>query len=92
VTWRTISWLLGLYSSRAKLSELEDLPYNHDDEIQHVPAVSHIRILVHHQTISDNLQKGLDCENDEEGIFNCFLKTHKMKTMVHNSEKTRAFH
>lgn len=34
---------------------------------------------MHHQTISDNLQKGLDCENNEEGILNCFLETHTKK-------------
>lgn len=57
--------------------EPEDLPYDDNDEIQHVPTVSHICVLVHHQTISDNLQKGLNCENDEEGILNCFLQTHR---------------
>lgn len=57
-----------------------DLPYDDNDEIQHVPTVSHVRVLVHHQTVSDNLQKGLDCENDEEGILNFFLQTHKTTT------------
>lgn len=36
-------------------SGLEDLPNDDNDEIQHVPTVSHIGILVHHQTIRDNL-------------------------------------
>lgn len=52
------------------------LPNDDNDEIQHVPAVPHVRVLVHHQTVGNNLQKGLDCENDEEGILNCFLGTH----------------
>lgn len=60
--------------------KLEDSPDDDDDEIQHVPTVSHIRVLVHHQTVSDNLQKGLDRENDEEGILNCFLQTPRKKT------------
>lgn len=55
------------------MREPEDLPDDDNDEIQHVPTVSHVRILVHHQTICDNLQKGFNCENDEEGILNCFL-------------------
>ena len=63
--------------------ELQDSPYDDNDEIQHVPTVSHVRILVHHQTISDNLQKGLNCENDEEGILNCFLQTHREKRTKH---------
>lgn len=54
-----------------------NLPDNHNDEIKHVPTVSHVSVLVHHQTISDDLQKGLDCENNEEGILNCFLQIKK---------------
>ena len=60
-----------------EITELEDLPYDDNDEIQHVPTVSHVRILVHHQAVSNNLQKGLNCENDEEGILNGFLQTQK---------------
>lgn len=67
--------------SASKLGEGTDLPNNHNDEIQHVPAVPHVCILVHHQTISNNLQEGLYCENDQEGIFNCFLQTHKRKKL-----------
>lgn len=48
-------------------------PDDDNDEIQHVPTVPHVCVLVHHQTVGNNLQKGLDCENDEEGILNCFL-------------------
>ena len=61
------------------MTELMDLPNDDNDKIQHVPTVSHVRVLVHHQTISDNLQKGLNCENDEEGILDCFLQTHKKR-------------
>lgn len=57
------------------MNNLQNLPNDNNDEIQHVPTVSHVRVLVHHQTVSDNLQKGLDCENNEEGILNCFLET-----------------
>lgn len=60
-------------SKSNQIKELEDLPNNDNDKIQHVPTVPHIRILVHHQTISYNLQEGLNCKNNEEGIFNCFL-------------------
>lgn len=55
------------------------LPNDDNDEIQHVPTVPHVRVLVHHQTVGNNLQKGLDCENDEEGILNCFLGTDRKK-------------
>lgn len=57
-----------------KIAKLCDLPYDDNDKIQHVPTVSHVRILVHHQTVSDNLQKGFNRENDEEGILNRFLQ------------------
>lgn len=56
-----------------KAVQWKHLPYHNNDEIQQVPAISHVRILVHHQTVSDDFQKGLNCENDEEGILNCFL-------------------
>lgn len=63
------------------MRELEplNLPNNNNDEIKHVPTISHVGVLVHHQTVSDDLQKGLDCENNEEGILNCFLEMHKKK-------------
>lgn len=48
-------------------------PHNDDDKVQHVPAVSDVGVLVHHQAIGNNLQKCLYCENDEEGIFYCLL-------------------
>lgn len=59
--------------------ELVNLPNNNNDEIKHVPTISHVGVLVHHQTVSDDLQKGLDCKNNEEGILNCFLEMHKKK-------------
>lgn len=56
-----------------------NLPNNNNDEVEHVPTVSHVGVLVHHQTVSDDLQKGLDCENNEEGILNCFLEVQKKR-------------
>lgn len=63
------------YSSNCVKKEQQDLPNDDNDEIQHVPTVPHVRVLVHHQTISNDLQERLDGENDEEGILNCFLQT-----------------
>lgn len=51
----------------------QHLPHDYNDKVQHVPAVSDVRVLVHYKSISYNLQKGLYCKNDEEGIFYCFL-------------------
>lgn len=48
-------------------------PHNDNDKVQHVPAVSDVGVLVHHQTVGNNLQKCLYCENDEEGILYCLL-------------------
>lgn len=50
-----------------------NVPYDNNDEIQHVPSVSDIRVLMHHQAVRYDLQEGFDRENDKEGIFNCFL-------------------
>lgn len=52
----------------------ENSPDDDDDKVQHVPAVSHVGVLVHDQAVGDNLQKCLYCENNQEGIFNCFLQ------------------
>lgn len=59
-----------------------NLPNYNNDEIQHVPTVSHIGVLMHHQTVSNNLQKGLNCENYEEGILDCFLRATTTKIGV----------
>lgn len=72
-----IKYIVYFQIKYIEISKLDDLPYDDNDEIQHVPTVSHVSVLVHHQTISDNLQKGLNCENDEEGILDCFLQTHR---------------
>lgn len=48
-------------------------PDNDDDKIQHIPPVSHIGVLVHHQSVSDDLEEGFNRENDQEGIFYRFL-------------------
>lgn len=48
-------------------------PDDDDDKVQHVPAVSHVGVLVHDQAVGNDLQKCLYCENDQEGIFDCFL-------------------
>lgn len=50
-----------------------DLPHYDYNEIQHVPAVSNVGVLVHYQSIGYDLQKGLDSKNDQEGIFYCLL-------------------
>lgn len=50
-----------------------DSPHYDDDKVQHVPAVSDVGVLVHDQAIGNNLQKCLYSENDQEGIFYCFL-------------------
>ncbi len=49
------------------------LPYNDDDKIQHIPAVSHIGVLVHHKSVSYDLEEGFNRENDQEGILYRFL-------------------
>lgn len=72
-----------------KGGKLADLPYDDNDEIQHVPPIPHVRVLMHHQTIRDDLQKGLDCENDEEGILNCFLQAHTGKKNRNAHEESR---
>lgn len=72
-TWFNVAVCKPESSNRA------NLPNNNNDEIEHVPTVSHVGVLVHHQTVSDDLQKGLDCENNEEGILNCFLEVQKKK-------------
>lgn len=48
-------------------------PHYDDDKVQHVPAVSDVGVLVHDQAVGNNLQKCLYRENDQEGIFHCFL-------------------
>lgn len=48
-------------------------PHYDDDKVQHVPAVSDVGVLVHDQAVGNNLQKCLYSENDQEGIFYCFL-------------------
>lgn len=67
-----------------------DLPYNDDDEVQQVPAVSDVGVLVHDQAIGDDLQKRLNSENDEEGIFYCFL--HRAKRERRQGWKRRKKH
>lgn len=52
---------------------LRNSPDDDDDKVQHVPAVSHVGVLVHDQAVGNNLQKCLYCENNQEGIFHCFL-------------------
>lgn len=59
-------WMIGTNSS-------QNSPNDDDDKIQQVPAVSDVRVLVHDQTVGDDLQKCLYSENDQEGIFHCFL-------------------
>ena len=54
-----------------------DSPHDDDDKVQHVPAVADVGVLVHDQTIGNDLQEGLYCEDDEEGILHCFLHTHR---------------
>lgn len=55
-------------------------PHYDDDKVQHVPAISDIGVLVHDQAVGNNLQKCLYSENDQEGIFNCFLWGGQKKT------------
>lgn len=70
-------------------------PHNDNDKVQHVPAVSDVGVLVHHQTVGNNLQKCLYCENDEEGILYCLLhrgtetrkKTGVKRRGVENNER-----
>lgn len=52
---------------------LGNSPDDDDHKVQHVPAVSHVGVLMHDQAVGNNLQKCLDCENNQEGIFDCFL-------------------
>lgn len=54
-------------------------PHYDDDKVQHVPAVSDVGVLVHDQAVGNNLQKCLYSENDQEGIFYCFLYGGKEK-------------
>lgn len=64
---------LLFYKHKCERACDRDLPNNDDDKIQHIPAVSHIGVLVHHQSISDDLEEGFNRENDQEGIFYRFL-------------------
>lgn len=57
--------------------DIKNSPHDDDDKVQHVPAVSDVGVLVHDQTIGNDLQKCLYCENDQEGIFYFFL--HRVK-------------
>lgn len=50
-----------------------DLPHYDYNEIQHVPAVPNVGVLVHYQSVGYDLQKGLNSKNDQEGIFYCLL-------------------
>lgn len=59
-------WIIATNSS-------PNSPNDDDDKIQQVPAVSDVRVLVHDQTIGNDLQKCLYSENNQEGIFHCFL-------------------
>lgn len=54
-------------------------PHYDDDKVQHVPAVSDVGVLVHDQAVGNNLQKCFYCENDQEGIFYCFLYREREK-------------
>lgn len=69
----------------------QDSPNDYDDKIQQVPAVSDVRVLVHDQTVGNDLQKCLYRENDQEGIFHCFLRVggerKKSRTHVGKGEK-----
>lgn len=51
----------------------QNSPNNDNNKIQQVPAVSDVRVLVHDQTVGNDLQKCLYRENDQEGIFHRFL-------------------
>lgn len=53
---------------------LVNSPHYDNDKVQHIPAVSDVGVLVHDQAIGNNLQKCLYSENDQEGIFYCFLR------------------
>lgn len=52
-------------------------PNNDDDEVQKIPAVANIRAGVHDQAIGQDLQEGLNGEDDEEHIFHLFLQDKK---------------
>ena len=52
-------------------------PHYDDDKVQHVPAIPDVGVLVHDQAVSNNLHKCLYRENDQEGIFYCFLYREK---------------
>lgn len=58
---------------RKCINRRQNLPNDNNDKIQHVPSVSHVRILVHHQAVGNDLQEGLNGKNDEERILYCFL-------------------
>lgn len=50
------------------------LPDDDDDEVEQVPAVADVGAGMHHQTVGQDLQEGLDGEDDEEDIFHLFLE------------------
>lgn len=50
------------------------LPDNDDNEVEQVPAVADVGAGVHHQTIGQDFQEGLNGEDDEEDILHLFLK------------------
>lgn len=49
-------------------------PDNDDDKVQQVPAVSDVGAGMHHQAVGQNLQEGLNCEDDEEDVLHLFLQ------------------
>ena len=54
-----------------------DSPHDDADKVQHVPAVADVGVLVHDQTIGNDLKERLYREDDEEGILHCLLHTHR---------------
>lgn len=68
-----------------KLSHLNS-PHYDDDKVQHVPAVPDVGVLVHDQAVSNNLHKCLYRENDQEGIFYCFLHRGKGRENTRRGE------
>jgi len=49
-------------------------PDDDDDEVQQVPAVADVGAGVHHQTVGQDLEEGLDGEDDEEDVLHLFLR------------------
>jgi len=51
----------------------KSLPDNHNGKVENVPSIAEVRVRMHCESISDDFEDALECENNHKYIFDVFL-------------------